>query len=115
LQIKWQEWAIIRGKQIYNKTTGQVPCFYRGKMGTYFPDTHPKAEAVQIALIRQAPTWRRAYLMGSLNHAVRTAAYQGLKARYPHEPDQLLRRRLADILLGKELALKVYGPLSQGS
>jgi hypothetical protein len=38
-------------------------------------------------------------------------ALAGLRQRFPQEDDERIRRRLADLLLGEEMALKVYGPL----
>lgn len=37
-------------------------------------------------------------------------AMSGLRERYPDASANELRRRLADIVLGKELALRAYGP-----
>ena len=76
-------------------------------------DTHPDIEAIQIALFRQATTARKLALVGELNQTVKTLALSGLKTRYPDDPPELLRRRLADLLLGPGLACKVFGPLSK--
>ena len=35
----------------------------------------------------------------------------GLRESFPKETPEMLQRRLADLLLGEELAQKVYGPL----
>jgi len=79
-----------------------------------FPDTRPEAEAVLLDLLRQAPPWRKLHMVAELNRAVRTLALSGLRARYPEASPEELRRRLADILLGPELAEKAYGPLERG-
>jgi len=76
-----------------------------------FPDTRPEAEAVLIGMLRQAPPWRKLHMVGQLNQTVRTLALSGLRRRYPQAPPQELRRRLADLLLGPDLAAQVYGPL----
>ena len=76
-----------------------------------FPDTRPEAEAVLIGLLRQAPPWRKLIMVGQLNQAVRTLALSGLRTRHPEATPQELRRRLADLLLGPDLAAQVYGPL----
>ena len=76
-----------------------------------FSDTRPEAEAVLIGLLRQAPPWRKLRMVGQLNQTVRTLALSGLRQRYPDAAPQELRRRLADLLLGSELAALVYGPL----
>ena len=78
-------------------------------MSTLSPDTQPEAEAVQIALLRLAPAWRKLELVGQLNAAVRTLALSGLRQRYPQATPQELRRLLADLVLGPELAARVYG------
>ncbi|GEM_PF-304544 len=76
-----------------------------------FPDTRPEAEAVLIGLLRQAPPWRKLAMVGQLNQAVHTLALSGLRTRHPEATPQELRRRLADLLLGPDLAAQVYGPL----
>jgi hypothetical protein len=42
---------------------------------------------------------------------VKQLAYQGLRQRHPAASEAELRRRLADLLLGEDLAQQVYGPL----
>jgi hypothetical protein len=59
---------------------------YTQNMSGYYSDTHPEMEALQIELLRQSPPWR-----------------------YPGIGPQELHRRLADLLLGDDLAQKVYG------
>jgi len=76
-----------------------------------FLDTTPEAEVVLINLLRQAPPWRKLEMVGELNKTVRAFSINGLKQRYSNAGNVELRRRLADILLGADLALKVYGPL----
>lgn len=46
-----------------------------------------------------------------MNATVRALALVGLRERYPEAGPEALRRRLADLLLGEELAAKAYGPL----
>lgn len=48
-------------------------------------------------------------MLAQLNETVRVLALSGLRSRYPRANEAELRRRLADLLLGKELADKVYG------
>lgn len=80
-------------------------------MSALFPDTHPDAEAVLIDLLRQAPSWRKLEMIDQLNQTVKLLVLTGLRQRFPNDNEELLRRRLADILLGEELALKAYGPI----
>jgi len=81
-------------------------------MGALYPDTHPKMEALQIQLWRQASPTRKMHMLAQLNASVRTLALAGLRSRYPQASESELRRRLADLLLGEELARKVYGEMS---
>jgi hypothetical protein len=74
-------------------------------------DTHPEAERVLIALLREAPPWRKFELMMSLNRMARALAMNGLRQRHPEAGEAELRRRLAALLYGEELAEKAYGPL----
>jgi hypothetical protein len=78
-------------------------------MPGYYSDTHAKMEALQIKLLREAPAWRKMEMLASLNAAARELALAGLRRRFPQADEGELRRRLADLLLGEELALKVYG------
>jgi len=83
----------------------------KSPMVALFSDTRPEAEAVLIGMLRQAPPWRKLHMVGQLNQTVRTLALSGLRQRYPEATPQELRRRLADLLLGPDLAALVYGPL----
>lgn len=84
-------------------------------MSRYFTDTRPEAEAVLVQLTRQAPPWRKMEMVVQLNQSTNTLMLMGLRERYPHADETELRRRMADLLLGPELALQVYGPLSKVS
>ncbi|MGC9468258.1 MAG: hypothetical protein ACP5HS_06690 [Anaerolineae bacterium] len=78
-------------------------------------DTGPEAETVRLRLLRAAPIWRKVALWGELNAAARALALSGLRTRYPEASEAELRRRLADLLLGPELATRVYGPLPEAT
>jgi hypothetical protein len=78
-------------------------------MSPLYPDTHPKMEALQIELWRQASPTKKMSMLAQLNKSVRTLAMAGLRSQYPQASEAELRRKLADLLLGKELARKVYG------
>jgi len=80
-------------------------------MPALFPDTRPEAEAVLIRLLRQAPPWRKLHMVGQMNRMVQTLALCGLRVRHPDAIPEELRRRLAEMLLGPDLATQVYGPL----
>ena len=81
-------------------------------MSVLYSDTHPKMEALQIQLWRQATPTRKMEMLGQLNASVRTLALMGLRSRYPQAGEAELRRRLAGLLLGEELARKVYGDIN---
>lgn len=81
-------------------------------MSALFPDTSPAAERIQIELLQRAPAWRKLHMIGQMNATVRMLALSGLRQRYPDASEGELRRRLADLLLGAELAARVYGPLT---
>jgi len=78
-------------------------------MSTLFSDTHPSMEALQVRLLRQASPARKMEMLAQLNASARLLALSGLRSRYPQACEAELRRRLAGILLGEELACKVYG------
>lgn len=80
-------------------------------MSGLYSDTHPKMEALQIQLWRQASPTRKMQMLAQLNASARTLALTGLPSRYPQASEAELRRRLADLLLGEELALRVYGEM----
>jgi len=88
-----------------------VEKLYTIPMGVLSSDTHPKMEALQIQLWRQASPTRKMHMLAQLNASTRMVALAGLHSRYPTANEAELRRRLADLLLGKELARKVYGEL----
>jgi hypothetical protein len=76
-----------------------------------FPDTTPDAEPVLIDLLRRASVERRLEMLDEMNRGARELALLGLRARRPGASDPQLRRYLADLLLGPELAARAYGPL----
>ena len=78
-------------------------------MSSLFPDTHPKMEALQIQLWRQASPTRKMQMLAQLNASARLLAMTGLRSRYPNASEAELRFKLAGLLLGDELARKVYG------
>jgi hypothetical protein len=84
-------------------------------MGAYYSDTHPAMEELQIRLLREMPPWRKMELLAELNASAKTLALSGLRRRYPKAGPQELRRRLAGLLLGEELASKVYGKLEDAA
>lgn len=78
-------------------------------MPPFYTDTHPRMEALQIQLLRAVPPWRKMEMLAELNAAAKALALSGLRRRYPQASESQLRCRLAELLLGKSLARKVYG------
>ena len=76
-------------------------------MSVLFSDTRPEAEAVLLALLRQAPAQRKLEMVGQLNRAACALALAGLRQRYAEATPGELRRHLAGLLLGPELAARV--------
>lgn len=77
------------------------------------PDTSPEAEEILLAFWREAPVWKKWERMTQLNRSARLLALAGLRHRHPDASEAELRRRLADLILGPELAALVYGPLPE--
>jgi hypothetical protein len=73
-------------------------------------DTPPEVEAIQIELLRQMPPWRKLAMVGELTETVYQLALTGLRQRHPNDTPAQLRRRLADLVLGHDLAARAYGP-----
>lgn len=80
-------------------------------MSRLFEDTDPHVEEILVQMLRQAPPWRKMQMLAELNATVKVMLLSGLRQRYPNAGEAELRRRLAGLLLGEELASKVYGEL----
>lgn len=79
-------------------------------MATASLDTPPEIEQLQLEGLRQMPAWRKLALAGEMSQAVRSLALAGVRQRYPEETPLQQLRRLADLLLGPELARRALGP-----
>lgn len=82
-------------------------------MAAVFSDTSPEIERILFERLRDTPPWRKLEMVAQLNQTVRELALIGLRQQHPNASPDELRRRLADILLGPELAARAYGPLSE--
>ncbi len=82
-------------------------------MRTLAEDTHPGAERVLIELLRRAAPARKLAMLLDANRTGRALAMTGLRERHPYDSPARLRRRLADLWFGPELAAKAYGPLPE--
>ena len=78
-------------------------------MSAIYPDTHPEIEDLQLKLMRDLPAWKKLEMLAQLNQTAQSLALSGLRQRHPSAADAELKRLLADLVLGGELALKVYG------
>jgi hypothetical protein len=76
-------------------------------MDQYYPDTHPKMEALQFELLRQTPSWRKMELWVSLQNSSRSLAMAGLRKRNPKASEAELRNKFAEMLLGNDLAKRI--------
>jgi hypothetical protein len=83
-------------------------------MTTLAADTAPEIEELQIRHLRAMPAWRKLALVGQMTLAVRQLALTGLRQRYPQDTPTQHQRRLAELLLGPELAALAYGPSPEG-
>jgi len=73
-------------------------------------DTSSAAAAVQIRVLRGMPPCRKVSLVEDANRTARRLALAGIALRFPGASQDLRHRLLMDLLLGKELAERVYGP-----
>ena len=71
-------------------------------------DTTAAAEAVQVRAWRAMAPADIARLVNELSSMTRALAMAGLRERYPDAPEPELVARLAEITLGRELAIRVY-------
>jgi len=84
-------------------------------MSSLFSDTSPKMEALQIQLLRKASPARKMEMLEQLNASAHKLALSGLRSRHPQASEAELRRRLAGLLLGEDLASKVYGEMDDAA
>lgn len=77
-------------------------------MSALSSDTHPKMEALQIEFIRRMPAWKKISMVDGLNETVKTLAISGIKQRRPDVTPEQIHRILAELMLGADLAHKVY-------
>jgi hypothetical protein len=81
-------------------------------MTSLYSDTHPRMEALQIELWRQASPTRKMNMLAQLNASVRLLALAGLRSRFPQASEGELHYKLAVSLFGEELARKACGDFS---
>lgn len=74
-----------------------------------FSDTDEKTEQVLLELVRAMPAWKKLEQVANLTATVRELAMIGLREQYPHDPEEGLRLRFACLVLGRDIAMRVYG------
>ena len=79
--------------------------------GPTLTDTSDAAAEVQARVFREMPAWRKVALVEDANRTARVLALAGIGLRFPGASEEQRFRRLMDIELGEELALRVYGPI----
>ncbi len=84
---------------------------YTSSMNSFYTDTHPKMEALQIKLLRETPPWRKMEMLAELNEAARELALAGLRQRNPEADETKLLRYLGNMLLGEDIAGRVFAEL----
>ncbi len=79
-------------------------------MKTQSIDTHPKAEEVQIALLRKASPAKRAWLMRSLSQTVLRLSRRAFRRAHPDLSEQELNLLFVKHCYGDDLAerLRIY-------
>lgn len=77
-------------------------------MKTLSSDTHPRIEQIQIELLRKVSPARKFEMVAQMNNTVRAFMFAGLKRRNPEAAPETLRWMFAELLLGEELARKVF-------
>ena len=76
-------------------------------------DTHPEVEARILAAWRKMRPHEKLDRVCQMRETVVSFAMAGLRARHPGESETQLRRRLAALLVGEDLAARAYGPLGE--
>ena len=76
-------------------------------------DTHPRMQQLYIQLMREATPAQKLRWVAEMNASVRLLMLAGLKRRFPQAGQAELQRRMADLLLGADLAERVYGLIQE--
>lgn len=72
-------------------------------------DTSPDVERLQVELFRAMSPGRKLLLVADMWATVRALALAGVRERFPKASEAEIRFRLAEVLVGEELARKAYG------
>ena len=80
------------------------------KMREALSDTDRSSEVARARILREMPPHRKVELVEDANRTGRLLALAGIRARNPELSIEQQQRQLMDLVLGRELAEKVYGP-----
>jgi hypothetical protein len=78
-------------------------------------DTSEWAEQIQFQFFRNAEPARKLAMAAELTSGMLLLAETGIRQRHPQATASEVRRLLSDLILGPELAERVYGPISMTS
>jgi len=84
-------------------------------MGALSRDTDRKAERVLVEIMRALPAWKKLALLDDACATARLLALAGLRARHPQASEDALHRMLMGLLLGDEIATRVWGPMDESA
>ena len=82
-------------------------------MGTLARDTEKSAEKAQLEVLKALPAWKKLELLDEACQTTRTVMMAGLRSRFPEAPEAEIRRKLMDLLVGEEIAERVWGRRAQ--
>ena len=72
-------------------------------------DTDPKIKRLMIESARATPAWKKFEQVAAMTNACRELAMAGLRQRYPQASEAELKRRLAAVVLDRDLVIQAYG------
>jgi hypothetical protein len=84
-------------------------------MASFYTDTSPAMEVLQVQLLRAAPPWRKTQMLAGVNASAKNLALTGLRQHFPHVNEAELNRWLAYLLLGPDLARKPLGEVEDAA
>ena len=76
-------------------------------------DTHPEIEALLLAAWRRMTPHEKLDQVFQMRETVVSFAMAGRRVRLPDETEPQLRRRLAALPVGDDLAARAYGPVGE--
>ncbi len=81
-----------------------------------FEDTDSAMMQKMTEMARATPIWKKLQQAADTSAAMKQFTLAGLRRRYPRATEEELRRRLAAVLLDREIVIKMYGwdPKTEG-